>query len=98
MTSSHKKPGVAFWATVVVVCLLIAYPLSFGPACWIATRGDSEFGELPSIYTPIGLTRMHRPECVGRAIDGFARIGMRSRSVVDIPIGGQAHTRIKHSQ
>ena len=34
MTSDRKKPGVAFWATVVVVVGLAAYPLSFGPACW----------------------------------------------------------------
>src|SRR5262249_29277942 len=34
MSSSHKKPAMAFWATVVVVMLLVAYPLSFGPACW----------------------------------------------------------------
>src|SRR5262245_22978664 len=34
MTPSHKKPGVAFWATVVVVVVLVAYPLSFGLACW----------------------------------------------------------------
>jgi hypothetical protein len=33
-----KKPGVAFWATVVVVVVLVAYPLSFGPACWITSR------------------------------------------------------------
>jgi len=31
MTSSRKKPGAAFRATVVVVVLLVAYPLSFGP-------------------------------------------------------------------
>ncbi len=30
MTPSRKKPGVAFWATVVVVAVLVAYPLSFG--------------------------------------------------------------------
>jgi hypothetical protein len=38
MTSARTKPGVAFWATVVVVVALVAYPLSFGPACWINNR------------------------------------------------------------
>src|SRR5262245_32714981 len=33
MSELRKKPGVAFWATVVVVVVL-AYPLSFGPVCW----------------------------------------------------------------
>ena len=31
MSESRKKPGVAFWATVVVVAALVAYPLSVGP-------------------------------------------------------------------
>jgi hypothetical protein len=31
--TSHRKPGVAFWATVVLVVALVGYPLSFGPAC-----------------------------------------------------------------
>jgi hypothetical protein len=35
--TSRKKPGVAFWATVVVVTLLV-YPLSVGPSCWISSR------------------------------------------------------------
>ena len=29
MTSDRKKPGVAFWAMVVVVVALLAYPASF---------------------------------------------------------------------
>jgi hypothetical protein len=35
MTTDRKKPGVAFWATVVLVVVL-AYPLSFGPIVWLA--------------------------------------------------------------
>jgi hypothetical protein len=31
--TNRKQPGVAFWATVVVVAVLVGYPLSFGPAC-----------------------------------------------------------------
>ena len=38
MTPDRKKPGVAFWATVVVVVALVAYPLSWGPSCWILWR------------------------------------------------------------
>ncbi len=37
--SGCKKPGVAFWATVVVVVGLVAYPLSFGPIIWFDSRG-----------------------------------------------------------
>jgi hypothetical protein len=39
--TDRKKPGVAFWATVVVVAVL-AYPLSFGPACWVSGRVEAD--------------------------------------------------------
>jgi hypothetical protein len=44
MTPSRKKPGVAFWATVVVVVALVAYPLSWGPAiCVCETCGEPKW-------------------------------------------------------
>ena len=33
--SDGKKPTVAFWVTVVVVVVLVAYPLSWGPLVWL---------------------------------------------------------------
>ena len=39
--SEQKKSGAAFVATVVLVAVL-AYPLSFGPACWIESRASAE--------------------------------------------------------
>src|SRR5438045_1695812 len=33
MSEDRKKPGVAFWATVVVVALPMLYVLSMGPVC-----------------------------------------------------------------
>src|SRR5262245_21634709 len=50
--TSPKKPGVAFWATVVVVVVLVAYPLSFGPACWITSRTGLALGTVAIIYRP----------------------------------------------
>ena len=52
MTSSRKQPGVAFWATVVVVVVLL-YVASFGPACWIASRSRSGGSALAVAYLPI---------------------------------------------
>jgi hypothetical protein len=52
--TDRKKPGVAFLATVVLVVLLVAYPLSFGPACWVNSRNG--FGGrfvLPILFQPI---------------------------------------------
>ena len=41
VTSDRKKPGVTFWATVVVVVALVGYPLSIGPWFWLNASGRS---------------------------------------------------------
>jgi hypothetical protein len=43
MTSDRNKPGVAFWATMaLVVALLVAYPLMWGPWWYASARwGDA---------------------------------------------------------
>jgi hypothetical protein len=51
--TSRKKPGVAFWAIVGAVVLLLAYPLSFGPACWIASRQQPSGEDVSAAYRPI---------------------------------------------
>jgi hypothetical protein len=57
--ANRKKPGVAFWATVVVVGAVL-YVLSSGPALWIAVQFDSEAAEtcFNWIYTPLWLSEI----------------------------------------
>ena len=51
MTEERKRPGVAFWSTIVVVVAL-AYPLSAGPACWVSSRwGDGTV--VSKLYEPL---------------------------------------------
>ena len=63
MTHSRKKPGVAFWATVAVtvLALLFAYPLSFGPACWICGSDQLLYGKFCSFYRPLLIALQHCP-------------------------------------
>ncbi len=68
MTSSRKKPGVAFWATVAVVAVLVAYPLSFGPACWIAWRASRAVPVIAMIYSPLVRTGFRGPAPIRRAL------------------------------
>lgn len=49
----QKKPGVGFWATVVVVTLLVLYPVSFGPACWFTSRFEYGRRQMPFVYRPV---------------------------------------------
>ena len=53
MTTDRKKPGVAFWTTVVVVVVLVAYPLSFGPWMCLFNMFTSWVGGAP-LHAPPG--------------------------------------------
>jgi hypothetical protein len=73
MTPSRKQPGVAFWATVVLVVALVAYPLSFGPWCWCTSRLKGEIRSVPPVYGPITLlAETGRP--AGHAIRWYASL------------------------
>ena len=74
MTSDRKKPGVAFWATVVVTVVLVGYPLSFGPACWITSRLDRGASAVQIGYRPM-TCMMSASERVAHALDWYARLG-----------------------
>src|SRR5262249_16114163 len=75
--ADRKKPGVAFWATVVVVVVLVAYPLSFGPACWISSRTGVGYFVLPMVYRPI-LDAMSRSRNVAPLCKWYAEHTGRS--------------------
>jgi hypothetical protein len=51
--TERNKPGAAFWATVVVSAVLMAYPLSFGPACWLFQREIVSKNVLQTAYRPL---------------------------------------------
>jgi hypothetical protein len=50
--TDRKKPGVAFWATGVVVCLML-YALGFGPAIWLTARGQLDNAVVEWVYWPV---------------------------------------------
>jgi len=72
--TSRKKPGVALWATVALVVVVVGYPLSFGPACWSTRRDLMTFDRrAPRIYWPIGwLCSKNDP--VRRTLNWYATI------------------------
>jgi hypothetical protein len=76
MTSDRKKPGLAFWATVVAAAVLL-YPISFGPACWLYSRSQSlEIWETSNrIYYPILWVWWEAPAPVDSAIEWYANVG-----------------------
>lgn len=72
--TDRKKPGVAFWATVVVVALLVAYPLGSGPALWIAHHDIPSWclGVFCFVYLPAEVwVEEHAPEPIVRAVRAY---------------------------
>jgi hypothetical protein len=73
MTSDRKKPGVAFWATVVVVCV-VAYTLSWGPVFWtLSAMGDPAWAIEPYqwIYSPLMWVAGQCPLSIQEAINSY---------------------------
>jgi hypothetical protein len=67
----------AFWATVVVVVVL-AYPLSFGPACWISSRCECGPQFVTAIYRPVLLILARGPRGIQGFMHRYARLGAQA--------------------
>jgi hypothetical protein len=53
--SDRRRPTIGFWGAVIVTAALILYPLSAGPAAWVAIRflPDSSIATVDRCYTPV---------------------------------------------
>jgi hypothetical protein len=68
MTAYRKQPGVVFWATVAVVVLLVLYPLSFGPACWLSIYLQPSGDVVSIVYCPVLMLWEWGPNWLGEII------------------------------
>jgi hypothetical protein len=48
----RKQSSATFVATVVLVVVLAAYPVSFGPACWLVNRHCLDIVTVARTYRP----------------------------------------------
>jgi hypothetical protein len=65
----------AFWATVLVVVVLVAYPLSFGPAVWLTARANASHAIVESVYWPILWLEHEGPDSSYYIIRWYGSIG-----------------------
>lgn len=75
MSSNRKKPGVAFWTIVITVLLLLAYPISFGPACWMADREIVATSVVRDVYDPLWAVILSCPRPIQRMMYHYGRAG-----------------------
>jgi hypothetical protein len=63
---------------VVVVVGLLAYPLSFGPACWLVDRGFLKRSVIAPAYGPMLWNDAHGPACVSASVTRYVQCGMKA--------------------
>ena len=80
MSEPRKSPGVAFWATVVLIVLVAValYALSWGPATWFVARDRQPrwtFDAYLAIYCPIfwldDLLEANGPKPIHDAVENY---------------------------
>ena len=72
--TTHKHPSAAFWITMALVAVLVGYPLSFGPACWLADRRVLPIHKTATVYRPILAAAYHGPADIRRALQWYGRL------------------------
>jgi hypothetical protein len=82
LNASRNQPGVAFWATVVVVVALI-YPISFGPACWLMDRTRSGSRIVATLYRPMMALIAYGPLSISDAATEYANLFAHDRWAVE---------------
>ena len=63
MIANREKPGVAFWATMALV-VIVLYVLCIGPACWISSHTGAGDSAVSVVYRPLtwGMSNSKRIE------------------------------------
>src|SRR5262249_32610903 len=76
MTNS-KKPGLAFWATVVCLVIL-GYGVSLGPGCWVTSQTGVGTSVVDVVYRPIILVADACPFSAWGIIQWYSGLGAAS--------------------
>jgi hypothetical protein len=75
------------WIAALLIGLPVLYVLSFGPACWVASRNRAALLSLNSVYLPIGWTLEHGPQVVSNSLEFYVRMGMPPHSAILLQYG-----------
>jgi len=67
----RPQPTAAFWITVALVAVLVGYPLSFGPACWLAKNKSMADYRLRQIYDPLFVSMYDGPQWLRKTVAAY---------------------------
>jgi len=89
----NRRDRWAKWTLAIVCAIPALYALSFGPACWRASRpfgkhgaiAGADDGRIPVIYWPLCAEARHSSGIPGKAINWYARVGMPPGRVIWLP-------------
>ena len=84
--TDRKQPSLAFWMTVIAVTLLVAYPLSFGPAIWGDARGHVNHAFVARAWWPLLWTVVHGPKPASAPLRWWALLGIPRGSWADFHV------------
>ena len=81
----NRRERWAKWTAAAVIGVPVAYVLSFGPACWIASRTKAE--TLPGVYLPVLYAVVaSENETILDLTRWYAGIGMTRTGAVNFPL------------
>jgi hypothetical protein len=74
--ATPRRPAAGFWITVALVAVLVGYPLSFGPACWIVSRMPEDPECFRHFYLPIAWLQWTDRPIIGNAVGWYGELLM----------------------
>jgi hypothetical protein len=72
----RKNAGLSFCVAVILLAVLVGYPLSFGPVCWLVSQTNADAGWLPFFYRPIVSGLSFRETRLSSAINWYSKLGV----------------------
>lgn len=77
---SEHRPSPRVWG-FATLALLLVYPLSFGPACWLKSRlGTGQSQTLNLVYAPVLWIHRRAPSTVRWGLLEYANLGCGKHS------------------
>ena len=74
---SHRQPTAGFWISVALVAELVGYPLSLGPACWLADRSIISDKPVATMFLAILDFAFKRDSAAALLLNWWTDIGAR---------------------